>query len=328
MKARIPELSLPLSVAQFKLGQSNPTYYVSDASSKKYVVRRRPPGNLLSQTAHRVDREFKVIDALYKHTKVPVPKVYFLCMDKSILGTEFYVMEFKEGRVYPDALLPDLSFDQRRAHYHGICDVLAALHKVDVDAVGLGQYAKRSGFYERQINMWKGLSSVQGATKDVETGVPVGMLPRFDDMLAWFQKNLIKDENCLIHGDAKSDNLLGHPLSDVANTFLNWYLPQSLGGYLDLPRPLPVPEADELIEYYCKQVGRPFPIPGFSFAVAFAIFRLGVVFQGIAARTALRQNSSANNAAGLMLPVANLILEIVDTGKLPSGQKQTTTPKL
>ncbi|RKO88431.1 kinase-like domain-containing protein, partial [Blyttiomyces helicus] len=295
--SRMPApFALPLNVKQFKLGQSNPTYFLKDASGTRYVLRKKPPGTLISQTAHAVEREFQCLKALGSHTKVPVPKVYVLCEDVNVVGTPFYVMEFLDGRIFTDNLLQTVPKPDRKAYYFSIVETLARLHKANYKEIGLQNYGKAGGFYERQIRRLVQVSQAQGAVKDA-SGAAVGQLYKLEESIAWFKKNQVPDEVTVCHGDFKLDNIvfspktsqviglldwelstIGHPLSDLANLLLPFYTPSkpfgSQLGLADLPRPLDIPEADEIIREYCRQAGRPYPIPNWDFCVAFAFFRV------------------------------------------------------
>ncbi|CAG8474814.1 10434_t:CDS:2, partial [Racocetra fulgida] len=234
---------------------------------------------LLSKTAHAVEREFKVLDALGRNTDVPVPKVYLLCEDSEILGTPFYP----------------------------------------------------SGFYSRQIHSLFKVSEAQAATMD-DKGNKVGSLPRLNDMIQWFKNNEILDDTSIIHGDFKvfhptesrvigildwELSTIGHPLSDLANLLMNFFtkdLPGSpITGLRDVKN-LPIPSANELIQAYCEKSGRQYPIPNFEFAIAFTFFRTAVILQGIAARIARKQASSAkaNAYAKGFKDFALMGLEIID----------------
>lgn len=326
---------------QFKLGQSNPTFLILDADEKKLVVRKKPPGSLLSKTAHAIDREYRVLKAL-NSTNVPVPKVFHYCKDVSVIGTEFYVMEFLDGRIFSDVLLPTVNISEKKSYYQSIIKSLALLHSVDFSNIGLEGYGREGGFYERQLSSLYKLSIIQSAVKG-DDGVEVGELYRLSDIMKWLSNNLVKDQVTLIHGDFKTDNIvfdpktknvigildwelylilnrstIGHPLSDLANLVLPWYLSSKfgklggIGGLLDHPRPLDVPEADELIQQYCSLRNIKYPIPNWNFCVAFSFFRLAVITQGIAARVKRKQASSgfAEEVAKLFQPMSMQVYQI------------------
>ncbi|KAI8914904.1 kinase-like domain-containing protein [Powellomyces hirtus] len=329
----------PVVVKQFEHGQSNPTYFLQDAAGNRYVLRKKPPGALLSATAHAVEREFRILNALGRHSNVPVPAVYALCEDKEVLGTPFYVMQFLEGRIFTDNLLRSVQGD-RKAYYYSIIDTIAKLHKAPYKEIGLSSYGKPGNFYPRQLARLTQVSASQAAVTD-SAGVPVGALYNLPASSAWFTANLPADEVSLCHGDFKLDNVVfhnhdprvigvldwelstvGHPLSDLANLLLPWYTPPgNFGADLSLmneKRPLPVPEAEDMLKVYCEKVGRPYPIPGWNFCVAFAFFRLAVITQGVAARMKRKQASSAKAAAAASLfqPCAKRVAQIAATGSL------------
>ncbi|RKP25217.1 kinase-like domain-containing protein [Syncephalis pseudoplumigaleata] len=182
LQAHIAGFKAPLAVRQFSFGQSNPTFLIKDATQK-------PPGQLLSSTAHAVEREYRVLDALGQHTAVPVPKVYHLCEDSAIIGTPFYVMEFVDGRIFTDICFPGLSPQDRLACWRSAIETLAKLHRVDYKAIGLASYGRSGGFYTRQIRSLQTVSTAQAAVVDAR-GVAVRPIERIDDMLAWFALSL------------------------------------------------------------------------------------------------------------------------------------------
>jgi len=210
--AHVPEIRCPLSILQFGFGQSNPTYQLTSIpTGKKYVLRKKPPGKLVSKTAHKVEREHRIIAAL-GNSPVPVPKAYILCEDESIIGTPFYIMSFLDGRIIEDPAMPGLSATERRALWNEAVKTLALLHSVDPDSCGLGNFGKRSGFYNRQIQTWRTICAAQASTKDVDTGEPVGVLPHFEEIIRFFgdEGQQPRDRGTLIHGDYKIDNLVFH----------------------------------------------------------------------------------------------------------------------
>ncbi|KAK9694904.1 hypothetical protein K7432_013237, partial [Basidiobolus ranarum] len=189
----------PFELQQFAFGQSNPTYLLIDANNTKYVVRKKPPGQILSRTAHAVEREYKILSALSKNTDLPVPKVYCLCEDSDIIGTPFYVMEFVNGRIYTEVHFKDLPPKERRDCWNSAVSTLAKLHSTDFRKIGLGDYGKDSGFYARQIKSLGRISQIQSEVTN-EQGVAVGELPGFKKILTWFSKHLSDDTTSLIHG--------------------------------------------------------------------------------------------------------------------------------
>ncbi|OLL23308.1 Acyl-CoA dehydrogenase family member 10 [Neolecta irregularis DAH-3] len=326
LKQTVPSIALPVKLLQrkFTYGQSNPTYYLRDANTKSYVLRKKPPGTLLSKTAHAVEREYKILKAL-QPTNVPTPKVYSLCEDSNVIGTPFYVrnlasikvhieiMEFLNGRVFADPLLTGLPREERRQCWNSAIKTLVALHSLDPVSIGLLNYGKASEFYPRQLKTLTAISTVQAAVKDQDTGRPVGEIPCFKQMASWFLRNLPEERSTVIHGDFKIDNLvfhptesivigildwelssIGHPLSDLSNLCQPYVLHRAIGGfagaYLD-----GVPQLDEVLELYTR-LSCWDPRPLWTFGTAFAHLRLAVICQGIAARVARKQASGAKAA--------------------------------
>ncbi|ORZ02234.1 kinase-like domain-containing protein [Syncephalastrum racemosum] len=343
LAAHVPGFVSPLEIKQFNAGQSNPTYLLVDGTKKRYVLRKKPPGNLLSRTAHAVEREYRIIKALGEHTDVPVPKVYALCEDNAVIGTPFYVMEFLEGRIFTDIRFLSLEPEDRKKCWYSALETLAKFHTVDFKAVGLEDYGRHHGFYDRQI---KSLSKVSGAQALVtdKDGKAVGELPRLQELLAWFGRNQVKDEATLVHGDYKIDNLIfhpteprvigildwelstiGHPLSDLANLLNPFYFPGIPGvlvGFKGATEPLPIPGLEELMQVYCAKARRPYPIENWLFVICFSFFRLAVILQGIAARLASGQATSkiAQFYASQFEPVTLQALEIVDQGDVANSK--------
>lgn len=174
-------------------------------------MRKKPPGKLLSKTAHKVEREYRIMHAL-EGTQVAVPKTYGLCEDESIIGTPFYIMEFLDGRIFEDFTMPGVSPTDRTAMWREAVRTLARLHAVDHHKQGLGTFGKPNGFYNRQINTWITICNSQAKVTDVETGEPVGQLPHFEETVRFFKNEKLqpKDRSTLVHGDFKIDNLVFH----------------------------------------------------------------------------------------------------------------------
>ncbi|KAL8694973.1 MAG: hypothetical protein Q9218_000445 [Villophora microphyllina] len=195
----------------FGFGQSNPTYQLIAADGAKYVLRKKPPGTLLSKTAHQVEREYHVIHAL-EATDVPVPRTLCLCEDTSVIGTAFYLMEFLDGRIFEDAALPSVGPDERHEMWHDAIRTLAKLHRLSPSSVGLSNYGKSSGFYNRQIKTLSTIAKLQAKAIDVETKVEVGPIPHFDGIVSFLgsPQTQPEDRATLIHGDYKIDNLVYH----------------------------------------------------------------------------------------------------------------------
>ncbi len=290
---------------KFSGGQSNPTFLIT-ADSGRYVLRRKPPGELL-KSAHAVDREYRVMHAL-RDTPVPVPRMFVLCEDESVIGSMFYLMEFVEGRIHWNGALPDASPDERGVMYRNMAGVLAAIHQVDVERVGLADFGKPGNYFARQLNRW----SKQYHASETEKNSAM------ERLIAWLEQNLPEDDGqvALIHGDYRIDNLifhpeqpdilavldwelstLGHPWGDVSYQCMQLRLPQDaaipgLGG-LDRKK-LGIPTEEEYLEEYCRLVGID-GIPDWNFYIVFNYFRLAAILQGIQKR-ALDGNASSDKA--------------------------------
>jgi aminoglycoside phosphotransferase (APT) family kinase protein len=290
-------------VEQFHGGQSNPTYRIT-AGERRYVLRRKPPGQLLP-SAHAVEREFRVMSAL-AGTDVPVPKMYALCADPSVIGTAFYVMEYVEGRVLWDPTLPGMTRTERTAHYDELNRVIAALHRVDVGAVGLADYGKPGNYVERQVARWSRQYQAAGGER----------VPAMDRLIEWLPRHVpSSDATAVVHGDYRIDNVifhpseprvlavldwelstLGHPVSDFAYQAMAWRLtPQQFRGLkgFDL-RELGIPSEEEYIALYCRRTGRA-SIPDWEIYLIFNMFRIAAILHGVLAR-ALQGNASSANA--------------------------------
>ncbi|RYP12285.1 hypothetical protein DL767_011364 [Monosporascus sp. MG133] len=325
----VPEIEVPLDVKQFGFGQSNPTYQLtSSATGRRYVLRKKPPGKLLSKAAHKVEREHRVIAALHGgRTGVPVPRPYCLCEDPAVLGTPFYVMEFVGGRIIEDPLMRGeaASPAERAALWRAAVETLARLHAVDGAGVGLGAFGGGGGrgFYARQLATWRRICEAQARAVDADTGRAVGHVPHFEELLAFFGDPRAPgrprdDRVALVHGDYKIDNLvfdaagprvvgildwemstLGHPLSDLANLLHPLYgtgpgvvvaaSPSRPATTASAEEGLPDPET--VVSWYRDVAGWD-PAPEMAWALAFSVFRLAAICQGIAARVAPRQASS------------------------------------
>ncbi len=305
LSERIADFGRIQACSKFAGGQSNPTYLLS-TDSRQYVLRRKPPGVLL-KSAHAVDREFRVIEAL-GNTAVPVPLVYCLCGDESVIGSMFYVMEFVQGRIFWDGALADQTPEQRGAMYEAMVQVLAAMHSVDLGPIGLSDYGRPGNYFARQISRW----SEQYQTTATEAN------PAMDRLIEWLSHNLPADDGqvALNHGDYRIDNLvfhpteprvlavldwelstLGHPWADLAYQCMQWRLPvdaaiPGLGG-LDRAA-LGIPSEAAYVARYCELRGIG-EIPNWDFYIVFSFFRLSAILQGIKKR-ALDGNASSQKA--------------------------------
>ncbi|KAJ2155880.1 hypothetical protein GGF46_005546 [Coemansia sp. RSA 552] len=340
LKQSAVDIELPIELKQFKVGQSNPTFLVVDARGQRFVLRKKPPGQLVSKTAHAVEREFRILDALGRHSRVPVPRVYALCEDVAVVGTPFYLMEFLNGRVLSDVRLPEIPPHERQLYWGALVDAAAELHQVDFRAVGLGDYGRVGGFYQRQLRSLTRVAEAQAQVAD-KAGVQVGELPRFGELRRWFAQQQCPDETTIVHGDFKMDNVvwhptearivgildwelstLGNPRTDLANMLQPLLVPYDsntepnsvLQGLQNAPAEEMPPSTDTLLRRYCARVGREFPLDGWSFATVFGLFRNAVILQGVAARLAKGQASSSfAHVVALLFPrVMALAMRIVD----------------
>lgn len=305
----LPGFEGPIEASKFDVGQSNPTFLLA-TPAKKYVLRRKPPGTLL-KSAHAVDREFRVQKAL-ADTDVPVAEMYVLCEDDAVIGSMFYVMEYKEGRLFKQPTLDELVKGDRFAVMDDMNRVLANLHMVDVDAVGLGDFGPPGNYYERQISRW----SKQYRASETET------IPAMDTLMERLVEQTPADDGqrTLVHGDYRIDNMLfhkdklkvlavldwelstiGHPYADLASVIMQWQMPQgSVGrGLAGVDRAAEGLMSDEeFVAKYCERRGIS-EIPDFGFYLAFCFFRMTGIIQGVYKR-ALDGNASNPERARTM----------------------------
>lgn len=295
----------PMTVEQFKGGQSNPTYKLT-TPGRAYVLRRKPPGQLL-KGAHAVEREARVLQGL-ERALFPVPHVHALCTDESVIGTWFYVMEMVEGRIFWDARLPEVPRNERPAYFDAMNATLAALHGIDHDEVGLGDYGRAGNYFARQIARW----STQYLDDE-----QAGRDPNMDALVEWLPANIPQgDETAIVHGDCRIDNMifhpteprvlavldwelstLGHPLADFSYNAMMYHMPPDIVAGLagaDLAA-LNIPPEEDYVAAYCARTGRS-GIPGYRFYVAFNFFRLAAIFHGIKGRVNRGTASSASAA--------------------------------
>ena len=305
MARNVESFAGPLTVEQFKGGQSNPTYRLVTPSCS-YVLRRKPPGDLLPG-AHAVDREARVQMALGA-AGFPVARIHGLCTDDSVIGTWFYVMDLVEGRIFWDATFPQVSREERPAYFEAMNAVMAALHAVDPEKAGLSDYGKPGNYFARQIGRWtKQYQADELAGRNADMDALVEALPA-----------LIPpgDETSVIHGDCRCDNMifhptaprvlavldwelstLGHPLADFAYHTLMYRMPPEIVPGLfgaDLAA-LNIPSERDYVAAYCARTGRD-GIANYEFYVAFNLFRLAAIFHGIKGRV-LRGNAANAQAA-------------------------------
>ena len=305
----------PMEVTKFQGGQSNPTFMLK-TPVHSYVLRRKPPGVLL-KSAHAVDREFRVQKAL-EGSDVPVSKMHLLCEDDSVIGSMFYIMDHVQGRNFNEPAMPDLSNADRGAVIAEMNRVLAALHSVDINAVGLGDYGPEGNYFERQVGRW----SKQYRASETDK------IPAMDELMEALAGNQPADDGqrTLVHGDYRIDNMIfdatgtacravldwelstiGHPFADLAAVIMQWQLPagsegRGMGG-LDRAA-LGLPSDEEFIAQYCERRGLN-GIDNFGYYLGFTFFRMAAIIQGVLKR-ALDGNASNPERAmkvGAFVPV-------------------------
>jgi aminoglycoside phosphotransferase (APT) family kinase protein len=283
----------PMTVEQFKGGQSNPTYKLT-APSGAYVLRRKPPGAIL-KGAHAVEREAEVLTGVAR-AGFPVAHVFGLCTDESVIGSWFYVMAMVEGRIFWDATFPDVERAARPAYFDAMNATIAALHQIDYQAVGLGEYGRPGNYFERQIARW---------SKQYLADADAGRDPYMDRLIEWLPANIpAGDETSIVHGDMRCDNIifhpqeprvlavldwelstLGHPLADFAYQAMMYRMPPYIVAGLagaDLAA-LNIPSEADYVAAFCDRTGRG-GIPGYDFYIAFNFFRIAAIFHGIKGR--------------------------------------------
>jgi aminoglycoside phosphotransferase (APT) family kinase protein len=326
LEDNLPGFSGPLGVEMFKGGQSNPTYKLITPHTN-YVMRAKPgPAAKLLPSAHAIEREYTVMRGL-QDTDVPVPHMLCLCEDESVIGRAFYVMEFMQGRVLWDQALPGMDRTQRKAIYNEMNRVIAALHTVNVAAQGLQSYGKPGNYFERQIGRWS-KQYVASITQPIA---------EMDRLMEWLPANIpamARNDSMVsvVHGDYRLDNLmfdekreqviavldwelstLGHPLADFSYHCMTWNIPpgafRGIAG-LELES-LGIPGQDEYIHWYCERTGLVTPEQlkaDWNFYMAYNMFRIAAILQGIAKRVEAGTASSAqavSSAAGAR-PLAQL----------------------
>ncbi|KAG4157320.1 hypothetical protein ERO13_D02G055900v2 [Gossypium hirsutum] len=324
--ANVP--GFPLSPSKFNLsqfghGQSNPTYLMEvetgSGTVKRYVLRKKPPGKLL-QSAHAVEREFQVLKALGDNTNVPVPKVFCLCNDPTVIGTAFYIMEYLEGRIFVDPSLPGVPPERRQAIYQATAKVLASLHSANIDAIGLGSYGRRDNYCKRQIERW--FKQYLASTSE---GKPE-RYPKMFELVDWLRKNIPPEDASgatggLVHGDFRVDNVVFHPTEDRVIGILDWelstignqmcdvayscmpYITQAgLGsdelvkGFEIIGIPEGIPTQAEFLAEYCLESGKAWPVSEWKFYVAFSLFRGASIYTGVYNRWLMGNASGGKRA--------------------------------
>jgi aminoglycoside phosphotransferase (APT) family kinase protein len=321
LKDHLPDFKGPLSVEIFKGGQSNPTYKLIGAE-RTWVMRAKPgPVARLLPSAHAIEREYRVLDALGR-TDVPVAQVYGLCEDESIIGRAFYVMEYVEGRVFWDPALPGCSSAEREAIFDEMNRVISALHSVDAATVGLADYGRPGNYFARQIARWTRQYQASETRK----------IEEMDRLIEWLPAHIPKDEaSTIVHGDFRLDNMifettrqrvravldwelstLGHPLADFSYHCMTWRIPpgmfRGLGG-LDLTS-LGIPTEADYVRRYCARTGMDpdFLEQHWDFSLAYNMFRLAAILQGIVKRVAegTASNTQAPASAARIGPLAEM----------------------
>ena len=300
-------------VEKFPGGQSNPTYRI-DAASGSYVLRRKPFGPILP-SAHAVEREYRLISALHP-TGFPVARPYGLCEDPEVIGAPFYIMEMVEGRTLWDGSLPDMPPAERTAHYNAITDALAALHSIDYEAVGLGDYGKPGNYFARQVERW----SKQYRMSQTDD------LPEVDKLIEWLPRTVPEQtRTSIVHGDFRIDNMifapgaprilavldwelstLGDPLADFSYYLMSWVTePEGRSGVKGLAGDSGIPALEAVVERYCRATGRD-GVPDLDWYFAYNLFRLTGIVQGIKKRM-IDGNASSAQAARTVARLPGLV---------------------
>lgn len=304
MAAHVEGFAGTLSVEKFKGGQSNPTFKLA-TPTRNYVLRRKPMGTIL-KGAHDIEREARIMAALGQ-TGFPVPHIYALCADETIIGSPFYIMELVEGRIFWDATLPEIMRADRPAYFDAMNETLARLHRIDYTALGLGDYGREGGYFARQTALW---------SKQYLADEEAGRDPYMDKLVEWLPANLPnapawQAETCISHGDFRIDNLifhphepriiavldwelstLGHPLADFAYHAMMYHMPALIVPGLagaDIAA-LNVPSESDYAAAYAQRTGRT-DMTGYGYALAFNFFRFAAIIHGVKGR-AIRGNAA------------------------------------
>ena len=322
---RIEAFGSNMRVQQFQGGASNPTFLLTTDTAdgeRLYVLRKKPPGQLLS-SAHQVDREFRIMKALEGH--VPVPHMRALCEDAEVIGTAFYVMDFLAGRIFRDATLPGLSPAERAAVYDELNAILARLHQVDFEAVGLGDYGRPGNYFERQVARWT------RQYRDAETE----SVPEMEALIEKLPARIPADQSVSIaHGDYRLENVMfhpteprliavldwelstiGHPLAELGYNGFMWRSHSPAWGTLDGVdfATSGIPTEADYVAAYCRRTGRQ-AIEDWPFYVAFGVFRLASISQGVYRRVLAGVAASERPAENGAPALARQALEILEGG--------------
>ena len=313
----VPNAGNIKAIEQFKGGQSNPTYKII-TESKNLVLRRKPPGKLLP-SAHAVDREYKVITALYE-TGVPVPKTYGLCEDNDVAGTAFFIMDFLDGDLFWDPMIPTMTNKDRTQIYKNKNKTLAKLHSVDYKKIGLEDYGKPGNYVARQVSRW----SKQYRASETDN------IEAMNNLIDWLPKNIPDDdETTIVHGDYRLDNMilknnevigildwelstLGHPIADFSYHCLSWRTQEAFWDQAKL-KELGIPSEREYMEMYCENSGKDLS-NNWEFYMAFNMFKIAGILQGILGR--VRDGTAASRHAeergNMVFPLSAAAWSIVE----------------
>lgn len=301
LRENIPGFSGLNGLSKFEGGQSNPTFRIH-AQSDDMVLRRKPLGPVLP-SAHAVDSEFKVLSAMH-NAGIPVPRVRALCMDEQVLGSIFYVMDMVPGRVFWDPRLPELTRTERMGIFDGMNDTIARIHRLDPDAVGLGDFGRKENYLQRQISRW---------TRQFEASV-TDPNPHMDMLIEWLPRHLPEEHPArIVHGDYRLDNVLIHPTEPRISAVLDWEL-STIGNPIadfayhlmtwrfapDLFRGLAgvdfaaagIPDEQEYVGLYLERSGLKAP-DNWEFYLVLSMFRIAAILQGVARRA---QDGTASDA--------------------------------
>lgn len=306
LSAALPEAADGLKVQQFQGGMSNPTYLITTGSGKRYVLRKKPPGKILPK-AHAVDREFRIMKAL-RDTPVPAPRMVAYCDDASVIGAEFFVMEFVDGRIIPSPGMPPIARQDRPTLAWSLVDTLAGLHRVDWRAVGLEGFGRPENYLGRQTSRWAG--QYEASKEALPADFDYSQMDWLRDWLLDHAQQ-VTDESAIVHGDFRLGNTIvhlerpeviavldwelctiGHPIADLAYLCMPYRLPRDLPGVAEF-QDAGLPSEQAMVARYCERTGRD-GIPEWPVFLAFAFFRSAAIIQGVAARAAQGNVSSAS----------------------------------
>ncbi len=314
----MPELGNVRAATKFKGGQSNPTYLLCTDAGQR-VLRRKPAGRILT-SAHAVEREFRVLNALHGYG-VPVAQPLHLCEDEAVIGSAFYVMAYVDGEVHWDPALPSIDQNLRRDYYHAAISAMAAIHSVDIQERGLSDYGRPGNYFARQIKRWT----------DQYRASETGTLTAMEQLIKWLPQHCPEDDGLLslVHGDFRFDNLmfaravpqvlavvdwelstLGHPHADLGYLCMALRLPRNpvLSGLAGMDREeLGIPSESNLIAHYASLTGTA-PDDDWSFHLAFNFFRLAAIAQGVYQRA--RQGNASSEQANSAGPMAKQVAEL------------------